>query len=560
MSNIDSIAINGLRYNIIDPEIADMLENIETPNTGNICNPSLFQKLDYYYNVNTGEHRDNTYNRVWITPDFIEVGEVPMVLYSRALETFQDVMDILCWDSNESYLGAVASITPFSTTDEQRIILKSGTRKIKIQMSITTDDCTPAKLCLSFEHLDEFTAYGDTEPEVRIKNEYLSSVEETVLNELTDVDMSINLVNPALMKCWGLKYAPVGTYEDNSTPANETYQMLKGKIDTNGAIDVYAIVRTVVSGGGGTSLTINCWDGSGTWLNKVTGSISTTDLQHLTLPSGTAEIGIEVNAPSWYFDAADLCVSFQEIEEFVPYEITRKLKSSLIGDVDGLTLAGKNVVFFGDSLVDNRVPDYFGQITKAHTYPLGIGGTSASDRSPGSDSAYGHHLCGYAIAHAINTGDWSALLTSAQGTTRSSDYTKILACSQIDWSKIDIIYLHYGANDTYDDTDNANDPMDVTCYAGSIRYIITQIQTAYPNIRIFVGSVINSINQPKPSRAQAQGKLKEVCDEYHVGYIDNFTNLGINDMTASAILTSPLIHPSFEGQKMFASWLAHNIW
>lgn len=557
MSNIDSIAINGLSYNIIDPEIADMLENIETPNTGNICNPSLFQNLDYYYNVNTGEHRDNTYNRVWITPDFIEVGEVPMVLYSRAGETYPDTntLDILCYDASGTYLGATTSIKPFSTTDEQRIILKSSTRKIKMQLTIVTSGCSASKLCLSFEHLDEFTPYSASEPEVRIKSEYLSEVEETVLNALTYIDTPINIVNPSLMKCWGLKY---GTYGGNLSTANENYQLCKGKIDTNGATDLYVIVKTVPSGGAGNAITVNCWDSSDNWLNKVDGDLSTTTLQDLTLPSGTTKIAIEVNSPSWYFDSANLCASFVEIDEFVAYSEVRKLKSSLISDAD-LGLYGKNIVFFGDSIMANKVPDYVGQLTKAHVYQAALGGTSASDRSPESDSAWGHHLCGYAIAHAINTGEWSTILEVAQ-TIQRYDYDRMYMLSELDWSTVDILYLHYGANDPYDGTDNANDNMDVTYYAGAMRYIITQIQTAYPNIRIFVGNPIHSPNMPKPNRAQADVQLKEICATYHVGYIDNFTNFGVNDMTAGTLLKADQIHPNDKGERLLAANIAHNMW
>lgn len=538
---------------------SDLTEVVDTGISGNIVNPNLFQKLDYYYNTTTGEHRANTYDRVWITPDFIEVGEVPIILYSRAEETYPNTntLDILCYDASDTYLGATTSIKPFSTTDEQRIILKTGTRKIKMQLPIVTSGCSAAKLCLSFEHLDEFTPYGASEPEVRIKSEYLGEVEETVLNALTDIDTPINLVNPAFMKCWGLKY---GTYGGVLGAATEIYQLLKGKINTDGAIDVYIIVNAVPTGGAGNALTINCWDSSDVWLNKVDGSLATTDLQHVTLPSGTAKIAIEVNSPSWYFDAADLCVSFQEIEEFVEYEEVRKLKPALIGNSDDLTFFNKNIVFFGDSIMANRVPDYVRQLTKAHVYQAALGGTSASDRSPSTDSAYAHHLCGYAIAHAINTGDWTTILNAAQGTTRGYDYTRMLMCSEIDWSTIDFIYLHYGANDPYDGSDNANDTMDVTYYAGAMRYIITQIQTAYPNIRIFAGNPIHSPNMPKPNRAQAEVQLKEICATYHVGYIDNFTNLGVNDMTAGTLLKADQIHPNDKGERLLAANIVHNMW
>lgn len=556
MSNIDSLAINGVRYEIIDTEIAGMLETVESHNIGNIVNPDLFQKLDYYYNTTTGEHRANTYDRVWITPDFIVLGEVPVVLYARVQEEYPSTnsFDVLCYDETGEYLGVTS--VGFTTTDEQRVILKSGTVKIKMQITVITSGCSAAKMCLSFERLDAFTPYTTSEPEVRIKSEYLVGVEEDVLNSLTYLDTPINIVNPTLMKCWGLKY---GTYGGVLRAATEIYQLLKGKINTNGAIDVYIIVNAVPTGGTGTALTVNCWDSSDVWLGKVDGSLATTDLQHVTLPSGTAKIAIEVNSPSWYFDAADLCVSFQEIEEFVEYEEVRKLKPALIGNSDDLTFLNKNIVFFGDSIMANKVPDYVGQLTKAHVYQAALGGTSASDRSPESDSAWGHHLCGYAIAHAINTGEWSTILEVAQSIQRY-DYNRMLMCSEIDWSTIDFIYLHYGANDPYDGTDNANDNMDVTYYAGAMRYIITQIQTAYPNIRIFVGNPIHSPNMPKPNRAQADAQLKEICATYHVGYIDNYTNLGINDMTAGTLLKADQIHPNDKGERLLAKNIAHNMW
>jgi lysophospholipase L1-like esterase len=72
--------------------------------------------------------------------------------------------------------------------------------------------------------------------------------------------------------------------------------------------------------------------------------------------------------------------------------------------------------------------------------------------------------------------------------------------------------------------------------------------------------VINSISQPQANRSARNQKLKEICDAYHVGFIENYTNLGINDLTVGVYLGSDRTHPNDKGSRLIAAHVAHELW
>lgn len=534
---------------------------IEETASENLVNPANIADRDYYYNKDTGEQVANTDHYILSMDNLIVLGEVPIVCYFRANVTLSGthrVFYALCYDANDVFLGASTSAN-YTTTNSQRIVLKSGTRKVRFQIEryLGGSSITPEKSCFSLEKLTEFVPYGMVESK-SINDEMLTDFRNGIFEELTTETESQNIVNPAKFKTWGYDYA---IYQGTYQTANDKWQAQLEKIETDSAVDLYAKVRTVQSGGSTATCYVVCWDANDTWLaTKSDFKMNTTSVQHITLPTETAKIALEIDAYDYYFNPADLCVSFLPLEDFVEYGGNMVIKPELLGSSEETpTLYREEIVVFGDSIFAGSIPSYIGQITKANVYNAALGGTAASDKNP-SGGAYTHYLCMFSIAHAINTGDWSAILTSAQGTNRAYDYVRMLHCSQIDWSKVNIIIIAHGANDTYSGAENPNDPLDVTYYSGAMRYSIDQIQSAYPNIRIFCCNVINSIGQAQPNRAAGNAKLKEICDEYHVGYIDNYTNLGINENTVEYYLGSEKIHPNDRGARLIARHVSHELW
>lgn len=164
---------------------------------------------------------------------------------------------------------------------------------------------------------------------------------------------------------------------------------------------------------------------------------------------------------------------------------------------DGFGLPNKKIVNFGDSIFGNfrdntSVSSNISAITSAEVINVGFGGCRMSKRSGTTWDAFS--MCNLATAvanqdfsyqeNAINNSEWSDKPTYFNNTLN--------ILKNIDFSNIDYITISYGTNDYTAGVilDNEENNLDINTFAGALRYSIETLLTAYPNLRILIGSPI----------------------------------------------------------------------
>ena len=245
-------------------------------------------------------------------------------------------------------------------------------------------------------------------------------------------------------------------------------------------------------------------------------------------------------------------------------------------------LGGKNIVNFGDSIfgmfeAPTDISTYIGELTGANVYNVGFGGTRVAQHA----SDYYDPFSMYRLAEAVVSGDFTyqdEALSRAQDDASQTGalvtmYPTILSrLKSIDFNNVDIITIAFGTNDWQGGNalDNADTPKDTACIAGALRYSIETILTAYPHIKIFVCCPIyrfwnnadGTLNYDSDTQSSAVNgvlltdiveKEKDVANEYHLPFIDNYYELGINKFNRVIYFpTTDGTHPNADGRKLIA--------
>ena len=236
---------------------------------------------------------------------------------------------------------------------------------------------------------------------------------------------------------------------------------------------------------------------------------------------------------------------------------------------------GKNIAWFGDSIVEgnnhpNRIATLLGATVSkfgfaSHTMAQYVG--SPLGRDKGSM---------YRFAKAINTGDWTDVIAGGEWVRDNlgdNNMPQINAMVATDWNTVDYIMIAFGTNDIYATTPlgELTDVADATgaTFVGATKYIIEQIQTAYPHIQImFVSPVFRTrwFQTPNPDRPEQnsdtlldpQGKkytdyidaLLHMKNLYHVPVFDFYRTSGLNIRTWSHYLSDG-VHPKENGIQLW---------
>lgn len=211
----------------------------------------------------------------------------------------------------------------------------------------------------------------------------------------------------------------------------------------------------------------------------------------------------------------------------------------------------ENKIFlnFGDSIFGIRRPPndistYLSKLTGFTVYNVGFGGCQMSEYSPNNNNWNAFSM--YSLADSIASSDWSVQdSVNIDSVSGMPSYFKeaLNILKETDFSKVYGISISYGTNDfgSGDKIDNAENPKDVTTYGGALRYSLEKILNAYPNIMIYICSPIyrswdedngfedsdtKTINGNKLT--DFVEKTKNIANEYHLPYIDNYYSLGFN--------------------------------
>ena len=188
----------------------------------------------------------------------------------------------------------------------------------------------------------------------------------------------------------------------------------------------------------------------------------------------------------------------------------------------------------------------------------------------------------YRLAEAIATGDFSVQdavdVSSVSGMPSYFIETRNLLKS-IKWNDVDIITIAYGTNDFTAgvDIDSETNIYDTTTFAGALRYSIEKLLGTYPHLKIFVcGQTYrfwmdssNVFIDDSDTRTNTNGvkltdfvqKTKDVSNEYHLKFIDNYYDLGINKHNRSHWFPSnDGTHHNPLGGKLMAEHMANELY
>lgn len=231
------------------------------------------------------------------------------------------------------------------------------------------------------------------------------------------------------------------------------------------------------------------------------------------------------------------------------------------------------IVFMGDSIFDfNRdgtgVPELTAVQCNAYMYNLAIGGTSAAlekDDTQENEKWTSTSLVG--LVKAMK-GDVS---TECFAGTAAKD---ILDDPNTDWSETDYFVVEYGLNDFFKaiPQGNINKGLDVTTYAGALRYAITFFRDMAPDatiilcsphyVRFFDGDWMigdsNTIDNGSGTLSNYKGTCEYIAGEQQVEFFNAYSDLGIDGYTAEEYLEDG-VHLTESGRRLYADALAQII-
>lgn len=263
--------------------------------------------------------------------------------------------------------------------------------------------------------------------------------------------------------------------------------------------------------------------------------------------------------------------------------IIKKHVRYLTSDIINLhPLNDKVIVNFGDSIFGNkRTPDdistQLAEITGATVYNCGFGGCRMSAHNTNWDA-----FSMYRLAEAIATGDFSvqdAVDVSSVSEMPSYFIETRNLLKSIKWNDVDIITIAYGTNDftASVDIDSETNIYDTTTFAGALRYSIEKLLGTYPHLKIFVcGQTYrfwmdssNVFTDDSDTRTNTNGvkltdfvqKTKDVSNGYHLKFIDNYFDLGINKFNRSHWFpATDGTHHNKLGGKLIAEHMANELY
>ena len=384
-----------------------------------------------------------------------------------------------------------------------------------------------------------------------------------------------NIFDPSTMTNAGFYY----DFADGKTEISEVGVLITKDFINVGLISALYVRHNYV-GSGNPMFLVYCYNDNDEYLGYVQHRpMSESGSVKYTLFTGTTRIKIYVNNSS--FTSNLWCVSKNPLDEFKPYETHLEIKNTILPKFEEFyPLKGKVIVNFGDSVFGNKRPPTdistkLAEITGATVYNLGFGGCRMSQHSANWDA-----FSMYRLADAIADNDFSmqdAVDISSTGLPSYFIKTRTLLES-IDFNDVDIVTIAYGTNDftASVNLDSDSNIYDTTTFAGALRYSIEKLLGKYPHLKIFVcgqtyrfwmdseGVFIDDSD----TRTNSNGakltdfvtKTKDVSKDYHLKFIDNYYELGINKFNISHWFPSgDGTHHNELGGKLIAEHMANEM-
>lgn len=222
--------------------------------------------------------------------------------------------------------------------------------------------------------------------------------------------------------------------------------------------------------------------------------------------------------------------------------------------------SGEKIIWLGDSIHAYTWPDgltipyLFGYESGATCYNWAQGGMTMAKMGVTNYDPYS----GVGMVDALISGDFTqqeAYAADNHGTKNGNFYAEVAEMKAMDISTAELAIIEFGTNDCMKmvPLDSEEDPLDTTTTGGALRYMIKQLQTKYPKLKIVVLNVQRmtgwaDAEHTKWYDSTAQNEVIEgVCTELAVPMIDIYNLLGVNDYTKGALLQDGL-HRSHHGK------------
>lgn len=226
-------------------------------------------------------------------------------------------------------------------------------------------------------------------------------------------------------------------------------------------------------------------------------------------------------------------------------------------------LSSWDVVFFGDSIIGNytgsySVPGVLTGLSDARTYNCAQGGIPAS-LDANSLLSFPTSVDYFIGQDAAALPELSGPFPAALDTYSQDKHNGRRLC----------FVINFGLNDYFGGhpVSNPEDAYDVSTYAGALRVGIDKLQTAYPDAEILLmtPNFITFFTNGTEILGENSGILieyvdtaMEIANEYNVICLNNYTDLGINETTASVYLADG-VHLNETGRFLLAKRIMERI-
>lgn len=237
-----------------------------------------------------------------------------------------------------------------------------------------------------------------------------------------------------------------------------------------------------------------------------------------------------------------------------------------------------DLVILGDSIMGKErdtttVPSVISEITGLSIYNAAFGGSCASSNN--FDNRYSFHedslnLC--MLQDAIVQQDFGVQFADLPNNPYQADYfpKTLQGLSEIDFSKVKVLVIEHGTNDYTAGRvlDNAEDPEDIYTFGGALRLTITNLQEAYPQLKIvLVTPDFCWVSGYDDCTVQdfGHGTMEDyvdleldIADAYGIDVIDVFHNVGFN---ADNIIgyTEDGLHLNEEGRTIYGTYIGEQL-
>ena len=255
-------------------------------------------------------------------------------------------------------------------------------------------------------------------------------------------------------------------------------------------------------------------------------------------------------------------------------------------------LKGKIILNFGDSIFGQARPPYdistkLAELTGATVYNCGFGGCQMGYHAEPKWDAFSM----YRLADSITSKNWSVQDNALALGGQPSYFAETVALLKtIDFTKVDIITISYGTNDFTNGLQPIKADSNNIFYAvaTSLQYSIEKIQSAFPNVRIFIctptyrawlggdNEFIKDSNTAthKPWVSESDGSpsiehtfleliqgIKDIAKVNQLPIIDNYYDLGINKYNRlNYFPESDNVHHNQNGRNLIALNMAHKLY